>query len=231
MALFKNTHLGKITGRIGDNIFKTRKGTQYVAAPAVIFHKSNKETCVRARNIFGFSNKVFSALGKIYTIKQIWNAAEISNGTFINKMQIINKKKISENLDLSDASFLPYQDLFPINSLSAQFDGTVFQTVIEKLSIQTTLKDFHKCSLFGILVCSNPAVSGKMGTKVFHMFSDDILFNKDEDHTFDLTFFNSDNTDLDDYSSHIFYISMLIKNYEGVPVRGSKVIKVILNQK
>lgn len=228
MALFKNQHLGKITGRIGDNIFKTRNGTSYVAAPAMVFHKSNSPGCVHARKVFAITNKLFSALGKIYPVKTLWKEAPISNGTFINKMQKVNKDMVGEDYDLTNIRMAPFEKLFSIEVDSYSFSVDTFTLNIKKPEAARNFSTGAKCSIGGAIHAQKLVTDNYGVVSEAHYFitlqSDDILYKESGVQIFTMGLNTTEIQIMKECEDKKFYAFMLVKEQDGRPSNASATV-------
>ena len=73
MAILKNGILGSVTGAAGDIVFRTRNGKTYISSKASLYPPRNDVKSVAIRKKFRFCTRLFSAIGKVFWLKFLWN--------------------------------------------------------------------------------------------------------------------------------------------------------------
>ena len=90
MALLINPPNGNIKGSVGNLVFKTRDGKTYISSKCSNYNTPMDEKSVGIRGKFGFCNSLFSALGKVFWFKFLWNHSSVDGPNYINKMFTLN---------------------------------------------------------------------------------------------------------------------------------------------
>jgi hypothetical protein len=95
MAILKNCPVGKLSGKIGPNVYRISKGRIIVAAAPAAYTTSQTPKAVRSRNILYSYSKFSSAVNKILTLARIWNETDFRGSTSYRKIVNFNSKKLN----------------------------------------------------------------------------------------------------------------------------------------
>jgi len=95
MARISN-YLGKISGKVGDVVYKSVHGKSYVCSVPSKYTAAMDPESIKRRSVFRFVNNFCSALNSILIIREIWKK-KAHNMSAFNFMIKLNYKNISES--------------------------------------------------------------------------------------------------------------------------------------
>lgn len=86
MARMKKQVLGKVSGGVGDLVFRNRNDNNYIALRPIRFNTPMDDRAVARRNKFKSTVQLASAMNAIIPLKQIWTKKTTGNNTVYNRM-------------------------------------------------------------------------------------------------------------------------------------------------
>lgn len=86
MAKLKKQIFGKVSGAVGDIVFRNRYDSNYISLRPIRFTLPMDERAVARRNKFKAALKLASAMNSIIPLKQVWNDNTSGNNTVFNRM-------------------------------------------------------------------------------------------------------------------------------------------------
>jgi hypothetical protein len=107
MASLKKTILGRLNGGIGDIVFKTINGKNYVASKPGDIKVSNSPRSIEIRSKFKISIRFALAVNGMNLLKEIWNTAKPAGISSANFIVRTNYPQITQSGINNSASLVP----------------------------------------------------------------------------------------------------------------------------
>lgn len=160
MATLKKTILGRLSGTVGDLVFRNKKGRNFVSSKPASFNAPSDEASLERRARFGLTIKFATSVGSIPELKEIWRTYKPSRYTTHNFIIKENYPLITHE-GISNAAMIvpPNGFLNDFDSINvSQSNLTVEYTAIgNELGIDPLVETNFR--LAGIIFLSSPVDS------------------------------------------------------------------------
>lgn len=117
MATLKKTILGRLSGTVGDIVFRNKHGRNFVSSKPASFNAPSDEASLERRARFRLSIKFASSVGSIPELKEIWRTYKPTRYTTHNFIFKENYPLITHE-DVSNAAMI-----VPSNGFINDFDS------------------------------------------------------------------------------------------------------------
>lgn len=107
MAKLKKQILGKVSGKLGDIVFRNTKKTNYIAARPISFNAPIDENSINRREKFAVSVKFSSLVLSIPELRYIWSKQTPTGRTTINYLVSQNYSKVDSKGLTENTSLTP----------------------------------------------------------------------------------------------------------------------------
>ena len=130
MAILKSSVHGKISGKIGNNVYRIVKNRVIIATTPAAYTTSYSPHAVKSRNILTSYSKFSSQVNKILSLSAIWDNTDLPGDSPYKKILNFNK------------NFLKNEFLSPLNSIAPRtLTNPVKSITFSSGKLTTTLED------------------------------------------------------------------------------------------
>lgn len=157
MARLKKQILGKVSGGVGDLVFRNRNENNYIALKPLRYNKPMDDRAVARRSKFKSAVQLASAINSIVPLKIQWSRKSNGDNTVFNRLVRTNYPTII-NLLLSEYTSLMPGKGFPIVTQTISLSQDDFKISIESIGNDAGLNpDFEKqIRMVAVLCLSSP---------------------------------------------------------------------------
>lgn len=226
MAIIDNCPWGEFRGSVGNLVFKGRKGKTYISSTPGQYTTPMDDDSVGRRNTFGFSSKLFSALGRIYWFKEFWNNCSVYGDTFMHKMYTLNSPLIKNDGDISEISLIPFEkgsSGVPVMNTSITLDDRNVIAGITFPGEGIKNKDhFHWISCQGVIYLSGSSEVKKYDYAFIPVTIIDQPINFDTPLIFNYKLDAREFKSLKNHRNRNILLNFLVKDINGVPIIASE---------
>lgn len=113
MGSLKKQVLGKVSGRVGDLVFRNRNLNNYIALRPIRFNTPMDDRAVARRNKFKSAGQLASAVNSIIPLKEQWAVKTTGNNTVFNRIMKSNYPTLVNLLPSEYTSIMPGKG-FPV---------------------------------------------------------------------------------------------------------------------
>lgn len=153
MASLKNNFIAVPAGKLGNVVFKSRKGVPYIALKPDKYRIHNTEHRKKVSEGFLFASVFCSALNRNIMLKSAWKTSEET--AYVNMMSC-NLKKIRSGAFFEELSLIPFQGCFEPVVTGININNEFLEFSFDAFGNMMGIKDIW-ISLQGVLCLENPA--------------------------------------------------------------------------
>ncbi len=162
MARVRDNHLGTISGKVGDLIFKRTKSGSFVYTNRRIRKKSSSEESLRNNDRFKLTNKFTAVVNSSVMLKETWSYYKnIKTARAYDKIHSYNSKFIEPDFITSHAKILPGGIFLGITGFSHDDNNAVFDIRVDKEFTEIYADPFSAVAVIYL----NMPVSKRVGSK------------------------------------------------------------------
>lgn len=121
MARMKKQVLGKVSGGVGDLVFRNRNENNYIALKPIRFNTPMDDRAVARRNKFKSAVQLASAMNAIIPLKSIWSKNTAGNNTVYNRMVKSNYSSLVNLLPSQYTALTPGKG-FPVTTQNIELN-------------------------------------------------------------------------------------------------------------
>ncbi len=166
MARLKKQVLGKVSGGVGDLVFRNRHENNYIALKPIRFNTPMDDRAMARRNKFKSAVKLATAMNSITPLKQVWIKNTTGNNTVYNRMVKSNYYSLVNLLPSQYTALTPAKG-FPVTAQNIELNQEQFRIVIDApgsdagidLQIEKTLRMVSVLALSGASDPMYPAIT------------------------------------------------------------------------
>lgn len=224
MARIKRSFLVIPSGRVGDVVFKSRKGTPYIASRPSHYTIPDTDYYRRSVNSFSFAIGFCSALNKLRLIREMWITPQDSA---YERMLSCNMKKLRSGLSFEDLSLVPERNFFEAAVSEVLFnDGSLFVTFAPLGGVLTEADRW--ISMQGVICLENPVEINSRPYKFISFTSVDYRIIFDSPMTFEALFTSAELELMKNYTSKKVLLNLISKNMKNEVRKSSGGLTIIL---
>lgn len=157
MANLRKKVLGTVSGAVGDILFRTKHGRNYVGTRPLSFTPGTDEKSIARRKRFGMATRLARPINSIYRLKSIWKAAAPVPLHSYNMIVRANYSSVGSD-SISDTIKLVPEIGFSVQSNNLALDENHMRVTLQGLTsvsgINPAVEVF--CQIVGIIHLSNP---------------------------------------------------------------------------
>jgi hypothetical protein len=223
MARIKKSFFVIPSGKVGNVVFKCRKGVPYIAAMPSHYTIPDTDYYRKSVNSFSFAIGFSSALNKIKLIREIWVTPQDSA---YERMLSCNMKKLRQGRLFEELSLVPQRNFFEAASSEVVFnDGSLFVTFEP---VGGALSDADRwISMQGVICLENPVEINSKPYKFISFTSGDYRTEYNSPHTFEALFSGQELSLLENYNSKKIILNLITKSIKGETRKVSNTISKI----
>jgi len=128
MALLNNSVLGKLSGKIGGNVFRVMNGKNFVSDRPLNYKPAKTPAARKVRSSFKAAVELSQTIIADPVLKEVWRVAKIEGYKPYNKIIKHNMKQINSGILTERTKITP-------NGLSINIDSASFQNETLNLSL------------------------------------------------------------------------------------------------
>jgi hypothetical protein len=222
MAELNKTVLGRLSGAVGDVIFRQRNGKNFVGTKPSPFMPGTDAASVLRRAKFALSIKLAKTINSMYQVKSVWKPYTPSGLSPFNYMIKANYPNIEDG-NLSDFVTLVPDIGFGINASSVTISSSEVRVDIDPLGNATDIDPVVELSLqlCSILFLNNPIDNNVKDYDFLSMVSASQTLSLDTALSFSIPFSNLQTQIFDKYQNHKSYFTLLSFNSDSSVVHYS----------
>jgi hypothetical protein len=222
MGTLTKAVLGRISGTVGDVLFRQRNGMNYVSARPTSYTPSNDADAVARRKKFAFACKLASNIISISPLKTLWTSAAESGQSAYNKIVSTNYKFVAVD-SVTDQTFLVPDLGFGVTTTSITVSASSIQLVTEAIGnnagIDLTTEKFIQ--LAAILSLSDPVDETVDDYCVIPLTSSGLKLGLDAAVTAIATMSSQQTQLYNKYNTHKALLSLVTLDVDGNPLHYS----------
>jgi len=224
MAKIKKSFLVIPSGRVGDVVFKSRKGTPYIASRPSHYTIPDTDYYRRSVNSFSFAIGFSSALNKIKLIREMWVTPQDSA---FERMLSCNMKKLRQGGLFEELSLVPERNFFDAAASEVLFnDGSLFVTFEP---VGGALSDADRwISMQGVICLEGPVEINEKKIKFISFTSGDYRTELNSPMIFEAPFTSSELELIKNYTSKKVLLNLISKNMKNDVRKSSKTSAVVI---
>lgn len=107
MAVMKKQVLGKVSGAVGDIVFRNRYENNYISLRPIRFNTPMDDRAVARRNRFKSAIQLASTMNSIVPLKQLWSKLTSGNNSVYNRMVKYEYSALVNQLPSENSALFP----------------------------------------------------------------------------------------------------------------------------
>lgn len=225
MAKLKKQILGKVSGKLGDIVFRNTKKTNYIAVRPISFNAPMDENSINRRGKFAVSVKLSSVILSIPELKYIWNKQTPAGMTTVNYLvsqnySRVNSQGLTENVNLTPPmGFSLKEDKILIDS---EMVTITINPIGSRSGINPETEKFVKAII--VISLSNPMNTNFNQYALFGLSSEPISLNLTERLHFEIPITNQISELINNYSEKILFVCLITLSESSEPINYSTTI-------
>jgi len=225
MAELNKTVLGKLSGAVGDIIFRQRNGKNFVGTKPSSFIPGNDPASVARRAKFALSIQLAKTMNSIQPLKSVWSRTSPSGLTAYNYMIKTNYNNVESDA-LSDAVTLFPGTGFAINSSSLSIASTGVQADLNAIGNKEGIDTMSEVSLqlVAVIYLSIPVDNTLKPNAFLGLASAAQAIDLNSALSFPFTLTTQASQLIDKYQDHKGFFALLTLNADNEVVRYSSTI-------
>ena len=225
MAELNKTVLGKLSGAVGDIIFRQRNGKNFVGTKPSSFIPGNDPASVARRAKFGLSIQLAKTINSISPLKSVWSKTAPSGITSYNYIIKVNYNNIDSNT-LSDAVTLAPGTGFIISASSIAIASSGVQADLNAIGNSEGINPANEVSiqLVAVINLSNPVDNTLKSNAFLGLVSASQATDLDNALSFQFPLTTQESQLIDRYQDHKGFFSLLTLDNNNTVVHYSSTI-------
>lgn len=157
MAKFKKEILGKVSGAVGDVLFRTVNGKTIVGTKPSSFTPGNDQASLERRARFSMANKLARHIHSIYQLRSLWKSATPAGLQPYNLIVRTNYYNVTHTTVTDKIKLIPYLG-FNVDIVSLTVDSNSLQLNLNGITPESGINPLSELQfqLVGVLYLSNP---------------------------------------------------------------------------
>ncbi len=222
MAKMKKQVLGKVSGAIGDILFRTMNGKNYVGTRPDSFMPGNDPESIARRQRFALVTRFVRPLNYIYQLKSIWKKVTPAGISTYNYMVRLNYRSVLPDTITDTVKLVP--DIgFEVDIDEIILTETLLQVKLNSIQqnagINPETEKFIK--LAGVLYLSNPVNPHSPVNSFIRLISNDQDLDLENPVDFEINFINQTSQVIAEYQDRKAFITLLTLDTSKHPVNYS----------
>ena len=216
------TVLGRISGRVGDVIFRQRAGKAYVSSEPGAYPEITDPVVLARRDKFKRTIGFASAINSIDDLKQLWEPYAPAGLSAYNQMFKTNYPYVGADQIGSQAMITP--DLgFAISTTSLDLTETQLSAVLEALGSNTGIDDTVELNIYmaAVVHLSSPIVETDKPDEFLSLISASQIVDLVNPLTFNIALDSIETQLFNAYQTVKIFAALFTTDANGDPVRFS----------
>ena len=222
MAQLRKTVLGKVSGTVGDIVFRERDGMNYLSTRPNSFMPGIDPASVARRQRFALTSKASVSINMIPELKILWSTAAPSGVSSYNYIFKINYPFLSL-MGVSNLLKIVPDNGFGITLTEHTVSNTSVHAVISPIGIKTGINTVIETSLKMICVefLSNPIDESVGAYSLVSLVSTEMPITLTNPVTFDADLTSQQSLLFDKYQDYKVFIALVSVDSQGKPIHHS----------
>ena len=222
MAQLKKTVLGKVSGAVGDVLFRQRNGKNIVGTRPSSFTPGSDPASVARRNRFGLSISFAKTMNSIPLLKSVWKSTTPAGLSPYNFMIKTNYVSIAPDNISGNAVLVPGFG-FGVTPSAVSIDSSGIQADINPIGnsagIDTAIE--QSILLVSVIYMNNPVDNTVKQNGFLSFVSDSQTLSLSNPLSFQVSLSNQETQLFDKYQAHKGFFTLLTLNADGNAVQYS----------
>lgn len=161
MAVMKKQVLGKVSGAVGDIVFRNRYENNYISLRPIRFNTPMDDRAVARRNRFKSAIQLASTMNSIVPLKQLWSKLTNGNNSVYNRMVKYEYSALVNQLPSENSSLFPGKG-FALTVQSVELNQDQLRIVTDAIGTDSGIDTQIEKTLriVSIVALSSPANPG-----------------------------------------------------------------------
>ncbi|MBK9099392.1 MAG: hypothetical protein IPM14_15005 [bacterium] len=222
MAELRKTILGKISGAIGDLVFRERDGQNYLATRPSSFMPGDDAASVARRARFALSVRTSSSINGIPELKALWLIGTPAGVSAFNYILKTNYSYVNST-DVTNLLKIVPDNGFGIALTGNTVNNTSVQAIIDPIGVKAGIDPMRETHLMMTCVefLSNPIDESVSAYSLIGLSSEKVPTNLNIPLTFNAELTSQQTLLYDKYQDRKVFIAILSLDAEGNPVHYS----------
>lgn len=223
MAKLRKQFLGKVSGKLGDLVFRNTRRTNYISARPVSFNVPQDEDSLNRRSRFAMAGKFSSLITSIPELKLLWQLQAPAGVNIFNYLVKINYSLVNPDGLTEIVSLTPPLGWIA-NSESIDVNQTEINVTVKAIGENSGIKpELEKeVQLFCVVSLTNPSDTNLDRTILIPLSSDRVLLSLTDNLNFQIKITNQISELMSKYQARLMLFALVTFDVEGNPVSYSK---------
>ncbi|MBK9097333.1 MAG: hypothetical protein IPM14_04260 [bacterium] len=210
MANLRKKVLGTVSGAVGDVLFRTKNGKNYVGTKPLSFIPGKDEKSIARRKRFAMATRLARPINSIYNLKSLWKSVTPADLSPYNQIVKANYTSVQSDLVSNQVKLVP--DIgFSMQTNSIELDENRLRVTINGVTansgIDTTVELYFQ--LVGVIYLSNPISEESADHLFFRLIFDEQPLVLDTGLDFALDFFDQTSQLISQYQNRKVFLTLL----------------------
>jgi hypothetical protein len=222
MAELRKTVLGKISGAIGDIVFRERDGLNYISTRPNSFMPGSDPVSVARRERFALAVKTSVSINKIPELKFLWSTVKPAGKSVYNYIFKSNYKFISST-EVTDLLKIVPDNGFGVSLTGNTVNNTSVEAIVSPLGVKSgiNLVTETQLKMACIVFLSNPVDESVGAYSLLSLVSENVPMTLTNPVTFNAELTSQQSLIFDKYQTYKVFIAVLTLGALGNPVHYS----------
>ncbi len=223
MAKLRKQFLGKVSGKLGDMVFRNTRRTNYISARPVSFNLPKDDASINRRSRFAIAGKFSSLITSIPDLKLLWqlqapDGVNIFNYLVKTNYNLVNPDGLTEIVSLTPSlGFIAISESIDVNQ--SEINVTI-KAIGENSGIRPELE--KEIGLFCVIGLSNPSDSNLDRIILIPLTSDKVHLSLTDNISFRIRLTNQISELMSKYQKRLMLFALVTYDVDGNPVSYSK---------
>ena len=215
MANLRKKVLGTVSGAVGDILFRTKNGKNYIGTRPLSFIPGKDEKSVARRKRFAMATRLAKQINSIYKLKSVWKSVTPADLSPYNQIVKANYKNVQSDSVSDQVSLVP-EIGFSVQINLIDIDQTRLRLTLNGITSSSGIDPLNESyfHLVGILHLSNPVDEGNTDHLFLRLIFDEQALVLNTELNFTLNFNDQTSQLISQYQDRKAFLSLLTLNTE-----------------
>jgi hypothetical protein len=225
MGQLTKTVLGRISGRVGDVVFRQRAGKNYVSSRPGSYPATSDPVVLERRSNFGLTVGFASAVNSIPGLHALWQPYAKEGLSAYNEICSKNYQFVDNGI-IDDRAMIVPAPGFEVTATSLELTGDELTAVFAVLGADTGIDDISEGNMYLAVVVhlSNPIADTIEQNVMMALLSPSHAVDLINPVTFHIPLDSVEGQTFDDYEEYKVFAALFTVNADGTPVHYSNTI-------
>lgn len=210
MANLRKKVLGTVSGAVGDILFRTKNGKNYIGTRPLSFMPGKDEKSVARRKRFALATRLARSINSINKLKSLWKSVTPAGLSPYNQIVRVNYKNVQAD-SIGDRVTLVPDIGFSVQIITIDVDQNSISVTLNGITSNSGIDpavELH-FQLVGVMHLSNPVNVENEGLVFLRLVFDEVTLELNTEINVTLNFFDQTSQLISQYQDRKAFLTLL----------------------